>query len=89
MPSGTVYHVAVVQTDVLENTSPPSSGFLRSDRIPQLCYHGIAVDQPHHKGILIMVKEHCLLGCFHGSECVIMSVAGSTLGRWAILWTSG
>jgi hypothetical protein len=28
MPCGTLYRVAVLQTDVLENISPPSSGFL-------------------------------------------------------------
>jgi hypothetical protein len=31
-----------------------------------LFYHRIIVDQPLHRGILIMVEEHCLLGCFHG-----------------------
>jgi hypothetical protein len=29
MSSGTLYHVAVVRTNVSENISPPSSGFLR------------------------------------------------------------
>jgi hypothetical protein len=28
-PSGSLYHVALVRTDVSENISPPSSGFLR------------------------------------------------------------
>jgi hypothetical protein len=29
MPSGTLYPVAIVRTDVSENISPPSSGFVR------------------------------------------------------------
>jgi hypothetical protein len=29
MPSGTLYHVTVVGTDILENILPPSLGFLR------------------------------------------------------------
>jgi hypothetical protein len=30
------------------------------------CYHGITVDQPLQRGILFVVEENCLLGCFHG-----------------------
>jgi hypothetical protein len=31
---------------------------------------GITVVQPLHTGMLIMVKEHCLLGWFHG-RCTV------------------
>jgi hypothetical protein len=38
------------------------------DRIPQLCCHRIAVDQPLHRGLPFMLEEKCLLGCFHGGR---------------------
>jgi hypothetical protein len=47
-------------TEVLANVLSPSSGFLRLIGFHS-CYPGITVDQPLHRGILFMVKEHCLL----------------------------
>jgi hypothetical protein len=44
MSSGTLYHMALVRTNISENISPPSSGFFRVITIPQLCYRGTAVD---------------------------------------------
>jgi hypothetical protein len=40
MSSGTFYRVALVRTDVLENVSSPSSGFLKLIVCPQLYYCG-------------------------------------------------
>jgi hypothetical protein len=127
MPSGALYHVAVARTDVSENVSSLSSGFLRvtrfhsrvtveslllirsiegyylwlkdtvlwnsftvvsimdsfwdfvpcgsssnrcfrvpwGDRIPQLRYSGITLDQPLHRGVLFMVEGHCPLEFFY------------------------
>jgi hypothetical protein len=64
MLSVTLCRVAAVRNDVSENAYPPTSKLLR-DRIPQLCYHGIAVNQPLHREMLFLVEEHRLQGCLH------------------------
>jgi hypothetical protein len=60
MYSGIFYRVVVVRTDVSENISLPSSEFFTVTGF-------LTVDQPLHTGILCMVDEHSLLGCFHGA----------------------
>jgi hypothetical protein len=60
MPSGTLDRVALVRTDV----SVSIFRVLQGDRIPQLCYRGITVDQLLYRGILIMVEDNVFWDAF-------------------------
>jgi hypothetical protein len=51
MPSGSLYCIAIVPTDVSEIISHPSSGFL-GWQVPPLCYRGNTVYQLLHRGKL-------------------------------------
>jgi hypothetical protein len=55
MPTGTLYRIDLVRTDVSENISALSSWFLRAIGFQLYC--GITVVQPLHRGILFMVEE--------------------------------
>jgi hypothetical protein len=66
MSYGTLYHVALDQSGFGECIVSIFRGPC-VDRVPQLCHHGNTVIQPLHTRIILMVEEHCLLGCFHGS----------------------
>jgi hypothetical protein len=68
MSSGTLYHVAVVSTDVLENVSPPPSGFLRVIGPHSYVTVEIPVDYSPHRGLLCKVEERCLRECFHAGN---------------------
>jgi hypothetical protein len=78
MFSVTLYHVALVQTNISENV-PFREPYV--DRFPQFYYHGYIVTQTLHRGEILMVEEHCqpwivsLYGesvwqCFHGNTTV-------------------
>jgi hypothetical protein len=66
MSSGTLYHLVLIRTDVSENISPPSSGFLTVTALDSCVTMESQADQPLHRGILCIVEEHCLLECVHG-----------------------
>jgi hypothetical protein len=67
MSSETLYHVALVRTDVSENISPHLQ-VPQADTIPQLFYFGITFDQPLHRGTLCRVEENSFLGDLMGEQ---------------------
>jgi hypothetical protein len=56
MPFGTCYRVAVVQTDISENVSSPSSGGHYVDRFTQLHYRRNTVTDSPYRGIILMAE---------------------------------
>jgi hypothetical protein len=66
MSSWTWYRVALALTDVSENVSSPSSGFLKLDWFPEFHYRGNAVHSPPHRGTQLLLEDHCLQESIHG-----------------------
>jgi hypothetical protein len=82
MPSGTLHCIALIQTAVSENISPPSSQFLRV-----IEFHGCVTVVSLISLSIKGVKEHCLLGYFHGG-INYYAYAHSIMSYGIIFWAS-
>jgi hypothetical protein len=82
MSSWTWYRVALAWTDVSEILSFPSSGFLTFDTFPQPYYRSNTVTESPHRRTPLILKLHCLLGCFHSGVNLRCLLGRCTVEHW-------